>query len=559
MRPSDEKAAAILNDVVQRYARTAPPPRPPREIAPVIPKAHDLIAAGKVEEAEILLRDYLKSNRHYAPAMHLMAEIAANCDFREDAERILAHSARIHANSADAWAGLGITFHRIACSKDYGEFIQEAIAAFDEAIKLEPGHEDALGYKAAILVQVRALDQARQVYENLLHANPFLFYWIHYAHLLKTVGEFGESVAAYRTAVAIDSKNGPGWWGIANLKVARFFPHDIRLMEEALGDPGLADQRRVEINFALAKAYDQSKDYEQAARCVHAANKLRNELHPQEPDMGKDHAPFVRSVFKPEIVKERDGWGDPSPDPIFILGMPRAGSTLVEQILASHPLIEGTEELFVLLQLSGELAAAHRYEQPQQIVSAMNADELQRVGRRYIELTRRYRVTERPFFTDKNPANWQYTGLIHSMLPNAKIIDVRRNPMDCCFANYFQHFEAGAHFTYSLTELGRYYSDYVQVMRHFDQVVPGRIHRVLHDDLVDNFEHEVKRLLDYVGVPFDEACLKFYETERPVHTPSLEQVRQPINRSGFDRWRNYEPWLGELKEALADVREDWRR
>jgi tetratricopeptide (TPR) repeat protein len=559
MYPSDVQAARILREMVERYARTAPPPRPPRQIPPAIPKAHQLIADGKVEEAEVLLRNHLKNNRHDPPAMHLMAEIAANFDFREDAERILAHAARIHANSADAWAGLGITFHRIACSKDYGEFIQEAIAALDEAIKLEPGHEDALGYKAAVLVQIRALDQAREAYELLLRTNPFLFYWIHYAHLLKTVGEFGASVAAYRTAVAIDSKSGPGWWGIANLKVARFFPEDIHLMEEALEDPDLADQRRVEINFALAKAYDQLKDYEQAARCLHAANRLRNRLHPPEPDMGKDHAPFVRSVFTPELVKAREGWGDPSPDPIFILGMPRAGSTLIEQILASHPLIEGTEELFVLLQISGELATAHRYEQPQQIVSAMDADELQRVGRRYIELTRRYRVTDRPFFTDKNPANWQYAGLIHSMLPNAKIIDVRRNPMDCCFANYFQHFEAGAHFTYSLTELGRYYSDYVNTMRHFERVLPGRIHRVLHDDLVGNFEHEVRRLLDYVGVPFDETCLRFYETERAVHTPSSEQVRQPINRSGFDRWRNYEPWLGELKQSLGAMMEDWRR
>ncbi len=558
-RPTDEAAAAILRNVVERFARTAPPPRLPREIPAVIPKAHDLIAAGRVEEAEILLRDHLKSHRHDPPAMHLMAEIAAHFDLREDAERILGHAARIHVNSADAWAGLGITFHRIACSKDYSEFLQDALTSLDEAIKLDSEHEDAIAYKAAILVQLRALEPARKVYEDLLGKHPFVFYWVHYAHLLKTVGEFGPSVAAYRTAVAVDPKNGPGWWGLANLKVAKFFPEDVLRMEEALLASDVPDQRRVEINFALAKAYDQLKDYERAASKLHVANDLRNRIDPPSPEVCKDHAPFVREVFTPRLLKVREDWGDHSPDPIFILGMPRAGSTLVEQILSSHSLIEGTEELFVLLQISGELAAAHHYEQPQQIVSALNRDELRSVGARYIELTRRYRVTDRPFFTDKNPANWQYTGLIHSMLPNAKIIDVRRNPMDCCFANYFQHFEAGAHFTYSLKELGRYYSDYVRVMRHFDELLPGRIHRVIHDDLVDNFEHEVKRLLDYVGVPFEEACLRFYETERAVHTPSSEQVRQPINRSGFGRWRNYEPWLVELKATLGDALEDWRR
>jgi len=557
MCPSDEDAAAILRDVVGRYARTAPPPRPPRDIPPVIPKAHDLIAAGKVEEAEILLREHLKSNRHDPPAMHLMAEIAAHWDCREDAERILTHAARIHAHSADAWAALGITLHRIACAKDYGGFVEEAIVALDEAIKLEPDHVDALGYKSAILVQIRRLPEARQVYEELLSANPFAPYWVHYAHLLKTVGEFGASVAAYRTAVAIEPRNEAGWWGIANLKVARFFPEDIRLMEEVLKDPSLVDEQRVEINFALAKAYDQSKNYERAAGCLEIANRLRNKLNPPKIVDGQGCA--AKAVFTPELIKDRNGWGDPTPDPIFIVGMPRAGSTLVEQILASHPLIEGTEELFGMLQICNELATVHPFDHPQHLAIGMDAEEARRAGARYLDITRRYRATNRPFFTDKNPANWLCTGLIHTILPNAKIVDVRRDPMDCCFANYSQHFEGGAEFTYSQTLLGRYYTDYVQLMRHFEEVLPGRIHRVLHDDLVDNFEHEVERLLDYIGVPFDDACLRFYETERAVHTPSSEQVRQPINRSGFGRWRNYEPWLTELKNSLGEMVADWRR
>jgi tetratricopeptide (TPR) repeat protein len=556
--PADEHAALVLNEVVQRFARSAPAPRAAAELPDAVVQANQLIVAGQMEQAEVLLRNHLKIVRHDPPAMHLLAEIAAHCDLREDAERILRHSAVIHAASADAWTNLGKTLHRIACEKDYPEFIAESVAALDEAISREPDNEDALAYKAAILVQTRGLSEAREAYERLLRLNPFLFYWVHYGFLLKTIGEFGGGVAAYRTAVALDPGNGAGWWGLANLKVARFFADDIRRMRGALDDPNLPDLRRVEINFALMRALDQAKDYESAAHCLREANDLRNTLQPPDPREARGHAEFVRKVFTPEFVKSREGWGDPARDPIFILGMPRSGSTLVEQILASHSAVEGTEELFVLLQISGELAAAFPGKEAAQIVSGLEREQLATLGSRYIALTKRYRLTDRPFFTDKNPANWQYTGLIHSMLPNARIIDVRRNPMDCCFANYCQHFEAGAQFTYNQVDLGHYYADYVQTMRRFDEVSPGRVHRVIHDDLVENFEQEVRRLLDYVGVPFEDACLRFHETQRAIHTPSSEQVRQPINRSGFGRWRNYEPWLGELRNALGDTLSDWR-
>jgi hypothetical protein len=308
----------------------------------------------------------------------------------------------------------------------------------------------------------------------------------------------------------------------------------------------------------LAKALDQTKDFEHAAARLREANDLRNAISPPDPEAEKPHASFVQRIYTREFMQSREGWGDPSPDPIFILGMPRSGSTLIEQILSSHSSIEGTEELFVLLQISSEMASAHPGVQSAEIVSRLDSNELTGLGRRYIELTRRYRRSARPMFTDKNPANWQYTGLILNMLPKAKIIDARRNPMDCCFSNYCQHFQAGAHFTYSLRELGLYYADYVRSMRHFDEVTPGRVHRVIHDDLVDNPEGEIRRLLDYVGVEFEDSCLRFHETERAVHTPSSEQVRRPINRSGFGQWRSYEPWLGDLKTALGDTLEYWR-
>jgi tetratricopeptide (TPR) repeat protein len=557
-RPADEEAARLLREIVERAAVVAPPPRPLPQVAPVVDEAKELISAGQFERAEILLRDHLKTARHDPPAMHLMAEIAAHCDLQEDAERILQHAAAIHSESAEAWAGLGMTLYRIACQKDYPNFLTEAVAALDEALKRDPGYEDALAFKAAVLVQTRVLDQAREAYEALFRINPNVFYWVHYGYVMKTVGEFGRSVAAYRTAVALDPTNGPAWWGLANLKVARFFNDDIERMKTALEQPDVSDSNKVDIGFALAKALDQSKNFELAAATLRQANDLRAAIDPADPEAEKPHASFVEQFYTPEFMESRRGWGNPAPDPIFILGMPRSGSTLVEQILSSHSMIEGTEELFVLLQISSEIASAHPGRQSAEIVSNLGPAELAGLGTRYIELTRRYRRTDRPLFTDKNPANWQYTGLILNMLPNAKIIDTRRNPMDCCFSNYWQHFQAGAHFTYSLRELGLYYADYVRAMRHLDQVAPGRVHRVIHDDIVDNPEPEIRRLLDYVGVPFEESCLRFYETERPVHTPSSEQVRQPINRSGFGKWRNYEPWLGELKEALGDTLENWR-
>jgi tetratricopeptide (TPR) repeat protein len=558
--PGDEGAAARLTHTVKAYAAAAPGGwRGPPPVPKPVEEARRLIAGGALEDAELILRKHLAGARNEPAAMHSMGEIAARCGFREDAERIFRRSAELHAGSAAAWADLGMTLHRVACEKDYPEFIVESLGALDEAIRLDPGLEGALAYKAAILVQTRALDDGRAAYERLLSLSPQVSaHWMNYAYLLKTVGEFGRGVAAYRTAIALDPANGAAWWGLANLKRARFFPDDIARMEESLGRSDLSDTSRVEINFALARALDQAKDYDRAARRLADGNALRRATQPRDDALATGDYDFVSSVFTPEFFAARAGWGDPTPGPIFILGMPRAGSTLIEQILASHPAIEGTEELFVLLQLAGEIAGRRPGVEPARLVRDLSEPDFHDLGARFLDLARRSRHTDRPFFTDKNPYNWRYVGLIHCMLPNARIIDARRNPLDCCFANYSQHFPVGANFSYDQRALGRFYADYIRTMRHFDQVLPGRIHRVIHEDLVDNFETEVRRLLDYLGLPFDPACLKFHETERPVHTPSSEQVRQPINRAGFGKWRDYERHLGPLIESLGDLPQTYR-
>lgn len=559
--PADEHAARLLRETVERFAREQPHERRQASaVAPEVREAAEFIAARELEKAEILLREHLEHYRHDPPAMHLMAEIAALCDFPEDADRILRESARIHANSYEAWTSLGMTLHRIACEKDYPDYVPRAVRALDEALRLDPAYEPALAHKANILLQTRGLDLARHSYERLVSLSPQVsMHWLNYGYLLKTLGEFGRGVAAFRTAVALEPMNGTAWYSLANLKIAKFFDDDLEAMQAVLRRPNLPEVTHVELCFTLFKAFDQRKQYEQAARRLIEGNDLQKLEHGEpETNIVGAGLDFARTVLTADFFEHRRGWGEARRDPIFIIGMPRAGSTLVEQILASHPLIEGTEELFVVHQLELELGRDHFGKSPEDLIRALTKAEFDQLGARYIELAKRSRQTDRPLFTDKNPANWRYVGFIHGMLPNAKIIDVRRNPMDCCFANFSQLFGGGATYSYDQRQLGRYYSDYVRIMRHFDEVLPGRVHRLIHDDLVGNLEYEVRRLLDYVEVPFNERCLRFFEADRPVHTPSSEQVRQPINREGFGRWRNYEPWLGDLKEGLSGVMDDWR-
>jgi hypothetical protein len=327
-------------------------------------------------------------------------------------------------------------------------------------------------------------------------------------------------------------------------------------MERALEGDDIPDNQRVPLHFALARALDSAGEFERGIGHIERGSAILAENRKASPFVVDSS--FIRETFTRDFFAERRGWGDPRRGPIFIVGMHRAGSTLVEQILSSHSQIEGSEELFIITKLANEMVRDHPDPDPAGALRALKNDDFKLFAERYFEISSRSRRTQRPYLTDKYPGNWKFVGLIHCMLPNAKIIDVRRNPMDCCFANYTRYYGMTANHIYSQTGVGRYYADYVTAMRHFDEVLPGRVHRLIHDDLVDDLEGEVRRLLDYIGVPFDEKCLRFYETERAVHTPSSEQVRQPINRKGFGKWRNYEPWLGDLKDALGDTLTNWR-
>jgi tetratricopeptide (TPR) repeat protein len=383
-----------------------------------------------------------------------------------------------------------------------------------------------------------------------------------FGHILKTLGQQSESVAAYRRAIAIRPTLGEVWWSLANLKTMRFDQADIDAMTAALETAGLSDDDRFHLHFALGKALEDRQ--EAAASFTHyaAGNRLRRAQLRYEPDETKAHVDRSIALYSQKFFAERASHGCDARDPIFILGMPRAGSTLVEQILASHSAIEGTAELPDLPAIARRLGGRDRKPEDSHYpagLAELAPDALRALGEEYLERASVQRSTDKPFFIDKLPNNWAHVGLIRLILPNAKVIDARRHPLACCFSNFKQHFARGQIWSYDLAEIGAYYRDYVTLMRHFDTVLPDFVHRVIHEHLVDDPEADVRRLLEFLDLPFEDACLSFYENPRAVRTASSEQVRRPISREGLDQWKPFEPWLDPLKAALGPVLQDWHR
>jgi tetratricopeptide (TPR) repeat protein len=562
--PFDEGAAKLLREVVERYAREAPPqPDPTDDLPPPLQEASRLLSADQLsteqdEAAEIIVRGYLTEHPNDVRAMAMMAEIASRCDFFDDAEKILKRALEIDPRSVDALLMLVKLINHLSFveHRDRGD---EALKIVKQALEIDPQNVNGVSLYSSILVRFRRVKEAVPWYDRLLDLNPLhSLAWANYGSLLNSLGNFGKSIAALRTATAINPLYGLPWWEIANLKISKLFASDVERMEEVLDDPLLDPKSRSHIHFALAKAADQSKRFEAAMGHLRIGNEIKCELEPHDPDKVTSDVENSERTFTPQFFESRRRFGNSRPDPIFIVGMQRAGTTLVEQILSSHSQIEGTEELFYILQLGTEISARNPGVPWQIGLERATPEALNDLGAAFLRLSRHFRLTKRPFFIDKNPANWRFTGLIATALPNAKIVDVRRSPMDCCFANYTQHYENGVGFSYSQVGLARYYSDYVRLMRHFDRIAPGKVHRVIYEDLVDDLEGSVRGLLDYLELPFEESCLRFFETDRPVLTPSSQQVRQPINRSGIGRWRNYEHWLGQLQQGLGDVLGDWR-
>jgi tetratricopeptide (TPR) repeat protein len=505
-------------------------------------------------QAEALLRVRLRAEPLDVAAIRLMAELAARLGRTRDAETLLRRALELAPGFTAARGNLAALLYR-------QNRFAEAVAELDKV--LESGEADPANRNlmAVALGRIGDYDEALRLYEELTPAFPdHAKLWMSYGHILKTVGRQDESIAAYRHALGVKSDLGEAWWSLANLKTVRFGEDDVAAMEAALaGDPEPEWEDRLHIHFALGKAYGDRGEAEPSFRHFAAGNALRKEELGHDPDAIAAQVDSVISTLTPEFTAQRHGWGDPSPDPIFILGLPRAGSTLLEQILSCHSQVEGTMELPDMPFIAAREARAAGFEPRDWLraVSTMDAARLAELGAEFLERTRVQRKTGKPFYIDKLPNNWAYVGFIKLILPNAKLIDARRHPLDCCFSNFRQNFAKGQGFTYDLEHIGRYYADYVRAMAHYDHVMPGAVHRVIHERLLDDPEGEVRAMLDYLGLPFEEACLEFHRSDRAVRTASSEQVRRPINREGVGQWVPFEPWLGPLKAALGDLPETY--
>jgi tetratricopeptide (TPR) repeat protein len=507
------------------------------------------LAEDRLSDAEPLLRAHLRQNPTDVAAIRLMAELAARIGRLKDSEALLRRALELAPSFGAARANLATVLYK-------QNRFADAVVALDEVLAAGGDNPAQESLKAAALGRIGGYDEAVGLYKQLTARFPdHAKLWMSYGHMLKTVGDQDGSITAYRQALAVEPTLGEVYWSLANLKTVRFSDDDVAAMEAALATSGLADEDRFHLHFALGKAFEERQSHEAAFAHFAKGNALRSAELEHDPAEVSAHVDKVIARFTPEFVAARSGQGDDAPDPIFILGMPRAGSTLIEQILASHSMVEGTMELpdipAIAMREGRDFGGG-----PAGWVDAVDEiapERLAELGAEFIERTRIQRKTDRPFFIDKLPNNWAYTGLIHLILPNAKIIDARRHPLDCCFSNFRQHFARGQAFSYDLGAMGQYYSDYVRAMAHFDFVLPGRVHRVIHETMLDDPETEIRALLEYLGLPFEKGCLNFHENKRAVRTASSEQVRRPINRDGVDQWRPYEAHMGPLKAALGVI------
>lgn len=517
---------------------------------PELMRAAAALHDNRIPEAEALLRARLRRHPNDVAALRMLAELAARLGRQEDAEALLERCLALAPGFHAARQHYAMVLHR-------GNRPTEALAEVEKLLALEPANPGYRNLKAVVLCRTGDYAPAIELYDALLAEHPaHPRVWLSYGHALKTAGDTARAIAAYRKAIELDPGFGDAWWSLANLKTVRFGDEDLAAMRAQLQRADLAPEHRLHLDFALGKALEDAAEYAASFAHYAAGNALRLQLVPYRADDTTARIRRSRQLYTRDFFAARAGGGAPAPDPIFIVGLPRAGSTLIEQILSSHPLVEGTMELPEItsiartLRQQGDAGGDAPYHE---VLATLDADALRGLGEQYLARTRIHRKTTAPFFIDKMPNNFAHIGFIQLALPNAKIIDARRHPLACGFSAFKQQFARGQNFSFSLEDIGRYYRDYVELMAHFDDVLPGRIHRVFYERMVEDTESEVRRLLDYCGLPFEAQCLRFFENERPVRTASSEQVRRPIYKDGVDHWKHYEPWLGPLKQALGPV------
>ena len=518
-------------------------------LAPEVVRATGLFADRDLAPAEDLVRARLLRKGDDVEAMRLLARIGIARQVLDDAELLL-------EAVLEAAPGYRAARHDHAFVLVERHKYREARAQLEILLAGEPRHRSYRALYAATCVGLGEPARAIATYRELLAETPeSADLLLSLAHVLKTVGDRAAAIEAYRAAAAARPDFGDAYWSLANLKTYRFEEQEIARMRALEGRADLALDDRIHLCFALGKALEDRGDYAGSWDCYQRGNALKRGASRYRPEVIENNTRGQIAVCTREFFAARSGSGADDPAPIFVVGLPRSGSTLIEQILASHSQVEGTQELAdvqrIVLELQGREPDLDDPRYPR-VLTTMPATEFRQLGERYLADTRAYR-TGQPRFIDKMPNNFRHVGLIHLMLPNAKIIDARREPMACCFGNLKQLFANGQEFSYSIDDIARYYRTYLELMRHWDAVLPGKVLRVLHEDLVADLEHSARRILEFCGLPFEAACLEFYKNDRSVRTPSSEQVRQPIYRDGLHQWKHYEPWLAPLREALGDA------
>lgn len=525
-------------------------------LPPPIIHAKVLFGDGEIDAAEMLIRRFLLEVGDHPEAMRLLAQIGQLRNVLDDAETLYSGVLAMvpdHHEARHEYVQVLIARHKFPQAR-------EALAPL---LKLDPANHAHRTQAATIQVGLGDFEGVIPAYGAMLREIPGetpearirradLNLWL--GHALKTVGETAEAIDAYMAATADRPDFGDAWWSLANLKTYRFSAASIIVMRARLDHQATAENDRIHIAFALGKALEDEGDYAGSWAAYERGNTMHRASNGYISGVFETNTREQKRVCTAAFFAERTGCGLEDPSPIFVLGLPRAGSTLIEQILASHSMVEGTQELPDIQRIVHELQGRELdFDNPRYpgVLPELDAPAFLRFGEQYIADTMSNRSMNRPFFIDKMPNNFRHIGLIHLILPNARIIDARRDAMACCFSNFKQLFAQGQEFTYGIEDIARYYRTYIELMDHWDAALPGRVLRVQHEDVIDDLEGSVRRILDYCGLPFEAACIEFHKTKRSVRTPSSEQVRQPIFRDGLDQWKKFEPWLEPLRKALG--------
>ncbi|MBA6416606.1 sulfotransferase [Colwellia sp. 6M3] len=519
-----------------------------KKLPPALLAVTELMHEGKLLKAEQICRHFLQNNKRHVDGMCMLAEIGIELKIYDDAEFLLASALELDPNHIHARSLYLNLLIRLGKYKVAAQQVEPLLIAQPDNLSFKIA-------KASALTGLGEIEQAISLFEQVVAENDQVpGFHLQLGHALKTKGEIEKAISSYQKAYQISPSYGDAFWSLANTKTYRFSDSEIAQMQTQQNNEDLALLDSIQLHFATGKAFEDRKDYDQAFKSYQKGNEL------QHAHNGFDITKFEQQVAEqikyctPELFKNRGNLGLNVPDPIFILGLPRAGSTLLEQILASHSQVDGTMELHNILGLASRLRGRSKSQNDEEAqypknLAEINPDYFKRFGQQFIDETQVYRE-KAPLFIDKMPNNFIHIGLIRLILPNAKIIDARRSPMACCFSGFKQLFAEGQDFSYNLEDIGRYYQAYLKIMAHWDAVLPGHVLTVNHEDVVDDLEKQVRRMLDFVGLEFEQSCVDFHKTKRNIKTPSSEQVRQPIYKSATEQWRYFEPYLGPLKKVL---------